>query len=306
MADYMVQGVVHESIPVDKLSAVDLTVAHAMGLFSAEHEGEVTFTIEGGWQDEVHAEDVMVDDQDSQELLELLGDDEFIGIEEFLRHLCRKSELPYLTVELAFTCSKMRDDGFGGAAVVVTPEAVYSQATSEWLDAKLKQLALAADAGFPALSAKSQAMAPATESAAIAYVDQLRDAALDGEVDEIDLLATLAADLLIACRAAHRTAPKSCADAVDIITQALARHELLPAGEEIEADSWLLIDVDGSDRLEIQRNDDRHGDDLTFSDDDAVRLARTESRQGCVPAIRALASHRRHKTAVRDLRRSTS
>ena len=71
-------------------------------------------------------------------------------------------------------------------------------------------------------------MASATDTAAFEHVDQLRDAALDGKVDEIDLLATLTADLLIACRAAHRMAPKNCADAVDIITQTLAQHGLLP------------------------------------------------------------------------------
>lgn len=85
-------------------------------------------------------------------------------------------------------------------------------------------------AEISASSAEGGPMVPATDIVAAEHVDQLRDAALDGELDEIDLLATLATDLLIACRAAHRTAPKSCADAVDLITQALARHELLPAG----------------------------------------------------------------------------
>ena len=55
-----------------------------------------------------------------------------------------------------------------------------------------------------------------------------------GEVDAIDLLAALATDLLIACRATYRTAPQSCANAIHIVTQALARHELLSASEEIE------------------------------------------------------------------------
>lgn len=77
-------------------------------------------------------------------------------------------------------------------------------------------------------------MASMTDDVAFEHVDRLRDRALDGEVDEIDLLGTLAADLLIACRAAHQTAPKSCADAVDIITQVLAQHDLLPASEETE------------------------------------------------------------------------
>lgn len=77
-------------------------------------------------------------------------------------------------------------------------------------------------------------MAPVTDSAAFVYVDQLRDPALDCEVDAIDLLAALTTDLLIACRATYRTAPQSCANAIHIVTQALAGHELLSASEEIE------------------------------------------------------------------------
>jgi len=147
-------------------------------------------------------------------------------------------------------------------------------------------------------------MAPAPDTVVIEYVDRLRDRALDGKVDAIDLLATLAADLLIACRAAQLTAPKSCADAVDILNQVLARHMLLPASEKVENGCWLLIDVDGSGHLEIERDDDRQ--DPAFTDGDAMRLARAEARQGSLPAIRAVASHQRHKAAIRGIRRSST
>ena len=151
MSDYSIQGVLHGSVPADKLSKVDLAVAEAMRFHSCEHEGELTFTIEDGWQDEVFAEDVATEavetpEEFAKELGDLLGPVGWIGPERFLQHLCRKTGQPYLTVELAFTCSKMRNDGFGGAAYVVTPDLVVSQSTNEWIHTKLEALGLEPDA----------------------------------------------------------------------------------------------------------------------------------------------------------------
>ena len=43
-------------------------------------------------------------------------------------------EVPYVTVEAAFTCSKMRPDHFGGAGFFITKDYVRSFGTQEWLD----------------------------------------------------------------------------------------------------------------------------------------------------------------------------
>lgn len=59
-------------------------------------------------------------------------------------------QLPYVTVEMAFTCSKMRPDGFGGGAELITAEDVRSINTSRWLAdavAALAHASEAADAG---------------------------------------------------------------------------------------------------------------------------------------------------------------
>jgi hypothetical protein len=69
---------------------------------------------------------------------------------------------------------------------------------------------------------------PVTDRVAQEFVEEHRERAHKGEVEEIDLLASLATDLLIACRSAYTTAPKSCADSVDIITSALAEWNLHP------------------------------------------------------------------------------
>lgn len=147
MADYFIQGVVHGSFPADKLSKVELAVANALRLYACECEGEITFTIEEGLADDIYGEDVVLADDEglqahSQELTDLLQPEGCIGWERYLQHLCRKLELPYITVELAFTCSKMRQDGFGGTGHVITPDLTVSQSSGEWLDAKLEQLGL--------------------------------------------------------------------------------------------------------------------------------------------------------------------
>jgi hypothetical protein len=43
----------------------------------------------------------------------------------------RSPTLRYVTAESAFTCSKMRPDGFGGMAVVITASAIIGKSTGE-------------------------------------------------------------------------------------------------------------------------------------------------------------------------------
>lgn len=42
----------------------------------------------------------------------------------------RSPDLDHLTVTMAFTCSKMRSDGFGGLAMLITATAVRSESTN--------------------------------------------------------------------------------------------------------------------------------------------------------------------------------
>lgn len=46
----------------------------------------------------------------------------------------RSSSLHYVTVVSAFTCSRMRPDGFGGLAVLITAEAVLGKSTYDILE----------------------------------------------------------------------------------------------------------------------------------------------------------------------------
>lgn len=50
---------------------------------------------------------------------------------EVLQDIVRRSpELDHLTVTMAFTCSKMRPDGFGGLAMLITAETIRSESTN--------------------------------------------------------------------------------------------------------------------------------------------------------------------------------
>lgn len=51
-------------------------------------------------------------------------------LQDIVRH--SKGELPSLSIALAYTCGKMRQDGFGGAGIIITPGRVLHQCTYEF------------------------------------------------------------------------------------------------------------------------------------------------------------------------------
>jgi hypothetical protein len=53
----------------------------------------------------------------------------------------RSSRLRYITVTTAFTCSKMRSDGFGGMALFITAAAIKACSTTEFLSDCLAEIA---------------------------------------------------------------------------------------------------------------------------------------------------------------------
>lgn len=54
---------------------------------------------------------------------------------DVLQDIVRRSpDLDHLTVTMAFTCSKMRPDGFGGLAMMITADAVRSESTHTLFD----------------------------------------------------------------------------------------------------------------------------------------------------------------------------
>lgn len=50
-------------------------------------------------------------------------------------------EVPYVTVEVAYTCSRMRPDGFGGAAELITAAGSQWMGTGAWLESRIAEAA---------------------------------------------------------------------------------------------------------------------------------------------------------------------
>lgn len=60
--------------------------------------------------------------------------------EFFLQDIVKRSKtLDYITVVSAFTCSKMRSDGFGGMAVLIAPDAIVGKSTNDLLEEFLSE-----------------------------------------------------------------------------------------------------------------------------------------------------------------------
>ena len=63
------------------------------------------------------------------------------SIEFFLQDIVKRSTtLNYVTVVSAFTCSKMRPDGFGGMAVVITADSIKGKSTDDIVNDCLDEL----------------------------------------------------------------------------------------------------------------------------------------------------------------------
>lgn len=61
---------------------------------------------------------------------------------EVLQDIVRRSpDLDHLTVTMAFTCSKMRPDGFGGLAMLITAQTIRSESTHTLFDRFYKEAA---------------------------------------------------------------------------------------------------------------------------------------------------------------------
>lgn len=54
----------------------------------------------------------------------------------------RSQALSYISVVAAFTCNRMRPDGFGGMAVLITAEAIRGKSTNDLIEEFLSESGL--------------------------------------------------------------------------------------------------------------------------------------------------------------------
>ena len=162
MADYYSQTVIRPDIPRSAMTGLEF--AALCQVFSHEKVGEdIYFYAEHGPNDFILlgtdvAAALLVEDDGIASMLaghvgeqlaalasgeeQLEVDMSVIGFEGIFQDVVKRSALDYVEVEAAWACSKMRPDGFGGAASLITADAVDSVSTAGWLGEMISQLAL--------------------------------------------------------------------------------------------------------------------------------------------------------------------
>jgi hypothetical protein len=87
-----------------------------------------------------------------------------VSWEEFFQDIVKRSKtLRYISIVAAFTCSKMRPDGFGGTALLVTPDAMIGKSTNGILEDLLAATGLSGDEAPLATASDTASAAPPSE-----------------------------------------------------------------------------------------------------------------------------------------------
>jgi hypothetical protein len=153
MADYFTPTVIQPTIPVADITPLErLLLSH---IFNAEADGGgLYFYADEGpadmiWLDRAPIEAALAQSKNTvdstavgmvtEQLARVPADNVEIELdfsdmswESIFQDILRRSKtLRYVTAVSAFTCSKMRPDGFGGMAVLITADAVKGKSTTD-------------------------------------------------------------------------------------------------------------------------------------------------------------------------------
>ncbi len=155
MADYFEQTVVQQTIPTTDMTPLERLLLSR--IFECEPDGDRCYffaeqtpstmifatraeleTALGSSPDAESAAHIYVTEQlatadvDATELdLDISG----TSWEFFFQDIVKRSKtLAYVSVVAAFTCSKMRPDGFGGMAVLITADRIVGKSTNDLLE----------------------------------------------------------------------------------------------------------------------------------------------------------------------------
>ena len=163
MADYFEQTVVQQTIPTADMTPLERLLLSR--IFQSEPDGDGWYffaedspsTMIAASRAEVATVLAASPDTDSaahlhvvEQLATLEAEDDEIDLdlsgtswEFFLQDIVKRSKtLDYITVVSAFTCSKMRPDGFGGMALLITPDAIVGKSTSDLIEEFLSEAGL--------------------------------------------------------------------------------------------------------------------------------------------------------------------
>ena len=151
MPDYLTPTVIQPAIPIADITPLErLLLSH---VFNAERQGErLYFYADEGpadriWLDRARLEAALAQSRIDgtaatlviEHLARIPADNVEIELdfgdrswEAIFQDIVRRSpSLRYVTAVSAFTCSRMRPDGFGGRAVLITADTVMGKSTSD-------------------------------------------------------------------------------------------------------------------------------------------------------------------------------
>lgn len=135
MADYFKQSVFQPIISKHLLSEEDLAFIEKFGVSTEDDFYDKTklyFYAEDYFD---HWTDIRPDDIEFERTAE---DDLFPRFQEIIQR--SNGELPWISIESAFTCNRMRPDGFGGSAVFITADDIQYFGTSSWLEQRIGEV----------------------------------------------------------------------------------------------------------------------------------------------------------------------
>lgn len=170
MADYYTPTVIQQPIPEADMTPLErLLLSH---IFDAERDGEgwyffseigptdMTTIGHAALEAALATSELDVDNTANTFVSKLLADlkddelqDDHLDVdfsetswESILQDIVRRSPtLRYVSAVSSFTCSRMRADGFGGAVVVISAEAILGKSTPDLLEEFIEQVAPSSD-----------------------------------------------------------------------------------------------------------------------------------------------------------------
>lgn len=133
MADYYSQAVFQPSIPKHLITYEDRRFIEAFSI-TFEADGEDKFYL---YADEWCCNGYLDPEESGGEEIELTEDDLLNRFQEIIRR--SNGELPWISKESAYTCSKMRPDGYGGGAIFITADDIQYCFTGQWLEQRVSE-----------------------------------------------------------------------------------------------------------------------------------------------------------------------
>jgi hypothetical protein len=133
MADYYSQAVFQPLIPKQLINDEDRRIIEAFSI-TLEDDGGDKFYL---YADEWCCSGYLDSEEPEGEEIELSEDDLFNRFQEIIRR--SNGELPWISKESAYTCSRMRPDGFGGGAVFITADDIQYSFTGQWLEERISE-----------------------------------------------------------------------------------------------------------------------------------------------------------------------